>query len=55
MRGIISKSGNIKRTLLLTFLFLGMYLHAQVLDNSEKYLADFDYFIEKLIETHPNP
>ncbi len=37
------------------FLFTGICLKGQVPDNSEKYLADFDYFIEKLIETHPDP
>jgi hypothetical protein len=49
------KTGYFKRLLLLILIFSGSYLRGQVPDSSVKYLADFDYFIEKLIETHPDP
>lgn len=43
-----------KNTIFLFLLFFNFTLKAQEKTNN-KYLSDFDFFIEKLIETHPDP
>ncbi len=41
--------------LIVIFLFSGFWLYGQESNKSEMYLSDFDFFIERLVETHPDP
>ncbi len=43
------------RGLLLLVLMMPLVCFGQTIERSEKYLKDFDFFIDKLEETHPDP
>lgn len=44
-----------RTTLLITLIFCGFLSNGQDTVKSTMFLSDFDFFIEKLIETHPDP